>query len=379
MKYKVLVVTGSRAEYGLLKSTIAGIMSSKILVLQLIVTGMHTLRKYGHTIDDIKKDGIPVSGVVNISESDDMLESLSKEIVGIKNFCLRERPAAILVLGDRDEPFAAAIVGGHLKIPIFHIHGGDVSGYSVDEFIRHSITKFSHLHFTASAKSFNRVLKLGEEKWRTFNVGAPGLDMLQGASCLSRIQLADKLGLDLRKKWIIFVQHPTPLDNIAMRKQITPTLESLSEISGQKIVIFPNNDTGSDIFINEINNYRCNKNFFIFKNFERITYLSLLKHSNLLIGNSSSGIIEAAFFHLPVVNIGNRQLFRECGKNVIHAGYNKMEITVAVKQALSDKFRLICQKVVSPYGAGKAGKKIVKIIEREIANSKLFYKKFTHI
>ncbi|MFA6551130.1 MAG: UDP-N-acetylglucosamine 2-epimerase [Patescibacteria group bacterium] len=377
-KRKILVITGTRAEYGLLKSTIDEISASKVLALCLAVTGMHCLNKYGHTVDEIKKDGVPIDHLVPISEQDDMLGALAKEINGIKNICLKEKPAAILILGDRDEPFAAAIVGGHLKIPVLHIHGGDVSGYSVDEYIRHAITKFSHLHFTASQKSYERVIKLGEEKWRVFKTGAPGLDALREEKYLSKKLLAAQFKLDLDKKWIIVLQHPTPMDKVYAKEQITPVLKVLTKILAEKIVIYPNSDTGSDIFVNEIKKYDKNKTFHIYKNFNRRAYLSLLKNGDALVGNSSSGIIEAGFFHLPAVNIGNRQLGRECGRNVIHVGYDKTQIETAIKAALSAGFKRRCQNLANPYGAGRAGEKIVKIIERNINKPELFYKKFTY-
>lgn len=378
-KRKILVVTGTRAEYGLLKSTIDGIRSSKSLSLCLAVTGMHTLEKYGNTINDIKKDGVPISHVVPILEGEDMLSAFSKEIDGIKKICLKEKPAAILVLGDRDEPFAAAIVGGHLKIPVLHIHGGDVSGYSVDEYIRHAITKFSHLHFTASQKSYDRVLGLGEEKWRVFKVGAPGLDALNKMQYFTKKFLATKLNLDIKKKWIIMLQHPTPLDNVSTKEQIRPTLKAVAEIPAEKIVIYPNNDTGSDIFINEINKYKNEENFHFYKNFDRHAYLSLLKNCDVLVGNSSSGIIEAGFFHLPVVDIGNRQLGRECGKNMIHSTYSQKQIKVAILRTQTVEFKHYFQNLSNPYGTGRAGEKIVKIIEKNISKPELFYKKLTYI
>jgi len=377
-KKKILVITGSRAEYGLLKSTIERIESSKILSLCLLVTGMHTLIKYGDTIDVIKKDGLSISYVVPITENDDMLGALSKEINGIKNVCLKEEPAAILVLGDRDESFAGAIVGGHLKIPVLHIHGGDVSGYLVDEYIRHAITKFSHLHFTASRKSYQRVVRLGEEKRRVYLVGAPGLDALRQMNYLSKKLLAAKYNLDINKKWLLVVQHATPLDKVGVKDQITPTLDALSEIEAEKILIYPNNDSGGEIIIAEINKYGNNSNFYIFPSLDRRSYVSLLKYSDAIVGNSSSGIIETSFFNLPAVDIGNRQRGRECGPNVIHVSYQRGRIKRAIIKALSPQFRNNCKRMKNFYGQGRAGEKIVGIIEKNINNPELFYKKFTY-
>lgn len=377
-KKKILVITGSRAEYGLLRSTIASINSSRFLSLRLLVTGIHTLKKYGQTINYIKQDDWPISRVVPIAESDDMLGALSKEINGIKEACLRERPAAILILGDRDEPFAGAIVGGHLKIPVLHIHGGDVSGYLVDEYIRHAITKFSHLHFTASRKSYHRIIQLGEERGRVHLVGAPGLDALRRLDYLSRKSLAAKYGLDGKKKWLLAIQHATPLDKVSVKEQITPTFKALAEVNAEKIVIYPNNDSGGEIIIEEINKYKKNSDFYIFSSLDQRNYVSLLKGSGAIVGNSSSGIIEAGFFHLPAVNIGNRQLGRECGGNVIQVDYNQRHIQKAIERALSADFKRSIRNLSNPYGAGRAGKKIVKIIEKNINKPDLFYKKFTY-
>lgn len=373
-----MVITGTRAEYGLLKSTIDGIRKSKILSLRLAVTGMHTLAKFGQTINDIKKDGVPINYVVPISEKDDMLGALSKEINGLKNICKREQPAAILALGDRDEAFAAAIVGGHLKIPVLHIHGGDVTGYVIDDYIRHAITKFSHLHFTVSQKSYERVIKLGEEKWRVFKVGAPGLDNLRRGHYFSGKYLAKSLGLDEKKKWLLVLQHPTPLDKIVIREQIVPTLKAVAEIPAEKIIIYPNSDTGSEVFIKEIKKYQPREDFHLHKNLDRRVYLSLLKTCDALVGNSSSGIIETGFFHLPVVNIGNRQLGREGGQNIIQANYSQPQIKTAIRRALTAEFKRRCHNLSNYYGTGRAGERIVKIIEKNINKPELFYKKFTY-
>lgn len=372
----ILAVTGTRAEYGLLKSSIDGIRASKKLRLKLLATGMHTQKKFGYTLNDIKKDGVPVDCVVKIGENDSMLASLSKEISGIERYCLRHRPDIILVLGDRDEPFAAAIVGGHLNIPVAHIHGGDVSSGVVDDYIRHSITKFSHLHFTISKHSQARVLQLGEEKWRVFNVGSPGLDNLARFPRQSKKELALSLRLDAGKPWFIVLQHPTPLDSVAMKNQIIPTLQAVRQFDAEKIIIYPNSDTGSDVFIKEIQKLPLKKGFHAHKSLTRNVYLSLLRASAVLAGNSSSGIIESGYFRLPTVNIGKRQQGRECGKNVIHVGYNKKEISKAIAKAQTRAFASICQKSAHPYGSGNAGKKIVSILERLPINAKLLDKKF---
>lgn len=374
-KKTILVVTGTRAEYGLLKSTIDGIRASKKLDLKLLATGMHTQKKFGYTLNDIKNDAVPINCVVKVGENDTMLEALSKEIAGIEKYCTRNRPDVILVLGDRDEAFAGAIVGGHLNIPVSHIHGGDVSSGVVDDYIRHSITKFSHLHFVASKYSRDRVLQLGEEKWRIHNVGAPGLDSLSRILYQPKKEIAKELKLDVRKPWFVVLQHPTPLDSVVSKNQINPTLQAVSEFDAEKIVIYPNSDTGADIFIRAIEKMSRKKGFHVFKSVPRATYLSFLKASDMLVGNSSSGIIESGYFNLPTINIGKRQQGRECGKNVMHVGYNKKRITDAIKKARTKSFRALCRKNLNPYGNGNAGKKIVTILERLSLDEKLLDKK----
>lgn len=377
-KKTILVVTGTRAEYGLLKSTIDAIRASKKLRLTLLATGMHTQKKYGYTLNDIKQDNVPIDCVVKVGEGDSMLQAFSKEVAGIEKYCVRHRPDFILVLGDRDEAFAGAIAGGHLNIPVCHIHGGDVSSGVVDDYIRHSITKFSHLHFTISKFSRARVLQLGEEKWRVHNMGSPGLDNLAHILYRPKKELAREFDLDAEKPWFVVLQHPTPLDLFATKGQIIPTLEAVSEFDAEKIVIYPNSDTGADVFIKAIKKLSPKKGFHVFKNVPRDRYLSFLKASDVLVGNSSSGIIESGYFKLPTINIGKRQQGRECGKNVMHVGYDKKEIALAIKKAQTKAFGSVCRKSKHPYGSGNAGKKIVSVLEHVSINAKLLDKKFVY-
>lgn len=379
LKKKILVVTGTRAEYGLLKPVIEKILASKKLDLRLLVTGMHTLKKYGLTINDIKKDGMPIRCVVPVAERDDMLSALAKEITGIKKYCEKERPDFILVIGDRDEPFAAVIVAGHLGIPVGHIHGGDVTGNVVDEYIRHSITKFSHLHFAATEKSKQRIINLGEERWRVFNTGTPGLDAPNKVKYLNKKALVAKLGINPNKRWMLVVQHPVIFEKISVFKQINFTLNALKKFQGEKIIIYPNSDSGSDVFIRAIEANRGLPNFYIFRNISRELYLNILKHADLMVGNSSSAIIEAPFFCLPAINIGSRQNHREQAGNIISVPYDAQAINKAVNWALSKKFRVVCKTISNPYGRSRAADRICSIIEKYINDKKLFYKKFIYV
>ncbi|MFH1956625.1 MAG: UDP-N-acetylglucosamine 2-epimerase [Patescibacteria group bacterium] len=364
-KIKILVVTGTRAEYGILKPVIDAVRISKKLELKLLVTGMHTLKKYGLTINEIKKDKIPINYVVKINETDNMLTALSKEIVGIKKYCERNRPDLILVLGDRDEAFAGAIVGGHLGIPIAHIHGGDFTAGIIDGAIRDSITKFSHLHFTACKKSYKRVLNMGEDKKIVFLVGSPSIDGFKKEKYLTKKELARELKINSSKKWLLFLMHPVPFEKNSIKNQIYNPLKAISGIKdSEKLIIYPNADTGTNIFIKEINKYKKRKDFHVFKNFSRIKYISLLKSIEFLIGNSSSGVIEASCLKIPVINIGTRQKNRERGQNVIDTDYSIKEILEAIKKSESLTFRKKISKSKSPYGDGSSAKKIIKILEK---------------
>jgi UDP-N-acetylglucosamine 2-epimerase (non-hydrolysing)/GDP/UDP-N,N'-diacetylbacillosamine 2-epimerase (hydrolysing) len=375
----IVVITGTRADYGLLKPVIEAINKISNLRLQLLVTGMHTLKKYGQTLNEIKKDKIKIASIISVSENDDMLSSLAKEILGIKKYCQKNKVDLIVLLGDRHEQLAGAIVAGHLNIPIAHIHGGDATAGVIDDSVRHAITKFSHLHFTVSEFSQERVVKLGEENWRVFNTGSPGLDSLEKINYLNRSQLAEMLKLKEKERWFLVLQHPAFLEETEIKKQFVGTLAAVNNFSGEKIIIYPNSDTGSQIFINEIEKLRKKKDVKIFKSLSRQIYVSLLKEVEVLVGNSSSGMIEAGYFKLPVVNIGERQFGREHGKNVLDLNYNEREIEQAIRKALSQKFKQICKNSHHPYGSGGTGEQIIKIISKMLNKKELLQKRFTYV
>lgn len=378
-KKTVLVVTGTRAEYGLLRPVMREIQKSKKLRLQVLATGMHTLKSRGNTQDEIKKEGFPLVCVVPISEKDSMLDALSKEIKGISDYVTSHRPDLILVLGDRDEPFAAAIVGGHLGIPVAHLNGGDKTGMVVDEYIRHAITKFSHLHAPISHKSARRVKWLGEEAWRISMTGGSGLDELREFKTLSKSALAKKYKLSEKEPWYFILYHPAALDPVPPLKQIQPFMRAVSKLKGVKIVSSPNADTGADTFFAEIWKYEKKPDFHIFPHIPRIDLVGMLKNSKALIGNSSMGIIDASFLRTPTVNVGSRQAGREQGGNVVNATYDEKSIEVAIKKVLSPAFQAKVKKGKSPYGDGRAAGRIVRHIEKNIGRPNLFHKKLTYV
>jgi UDP-hydrolysing UDP-N-acetyl-D-glucosamine 2-epimerase len=368
---KILVVTGTRAEWGLLHPVVEEIRKSKQLTLKLLVTGMHTLPEYGNTITDVRESGVPIHCIVPVKKRQSMLSMLAEEIRGIEKYCSKERPQLMLVLGDRDEPLAGAIVAAHLNIPLAHIHGGDVTGPGVDQSNRTLITKLANLHFPATAASAKRLKALGEDEWRITVAGTPGLDLLRAHSH-SRPNLAKKLQLDTDKEWLLFVLHPVSHEDIALTAQISSIRALKAFPSFERVVIYPNSDTGSGVFIKYIQ--KLGSAYHSFKSLPRDEYLSLLKESVAIVGNSSSGIIEANFLGTPAVDIGARQKGRERGAGILPSSYVPVDVVRAIRRAIRLKQKYRASSIPSPYGSGAAGKTIVRYIERQINNPTLLTK-----
>lgn len=380
---KICVITGTRAEYGIMKVLINKIILSKKLELMLYVTGAHLLHKYGHTIDLIKKDKLEITRKVPMyKEENTNAFDLGKSIgTAISNFSVcfsLDKPDLVLVLGDRFETFCAVIAATSLRIPIAHIHGGDHNFEGqVDEMIRHCISKFAHIHFPASEKSSKRLIYMGEDPKRIHVVGSPGIDMMLNYHFFSKEQTFEIIGLDQNKKTIVFIYHPYIPEHNKMGERIRVLFKTLLNFPNiQIVVIYPNNDLGSNDIIKEIETLEAERNpkFKIIKNLERILYLSLLKHSDAMVGNSSSGIIDSPTFYLPVVNIGKRNLGRESAENVLNASYKDLD--GVLWRALSNDFKQKCLFVKSPYGDGKASERIVTILERLTFDEELLKKRF---
>lgn len=365
IKKKLLIVTGTRAEYGLFRSTIFALKNSKRLNVKLLVTGMHTLKKFGYTIHEIQKD-MPIDCIVPIAEHDDTLCSLSKEILGIKKYLKKNPIDAMVVIGDRDEPFAAAIVGIHSNIPVFHVSGGDVSGPTVDHYLRNAITVFSKLHLVQTKQSKNNVVRLGANNKNVHIVGSTGLDGLVPENLYQKKEVGSILGLSPDKKWNLAVLHPTPFENVSFSNQIQPVLQALKKLKKENeiIIIYPNSDTGSDVFIQEIESTRAIAHFHIFKNLERKQFLSILCHSQALIGNSSSGLMEAGYLKKPFICVGNRQKNREHGKNTIMVPYNAKSILNAIKKISTKNFQNKIKKSKPIYFGGDVSGRMLKHIEQ---------------
>tara|TARA_B100001093_G_scaffold391903_1_gene378381 strand:- start:2844 stop:3995 length:1152 start_codon:yes stop_codon:yes gene_type:complete len=381
-KRKIAVIGSSRATYGYKRRLLKEMVKSKKIELQFIVTGMHLMRKHGNSINEIVKDKIPISKKIPIFNNKDsnknFVESLGIEIQKLSKCFQKLKPHLVLVTGDRAEMFAATFAAVYMNIPVAHIQSGDVSGH-IDGSARHAITKLAHIHLPSCKDSADRVLKMGEEKWRIFNVGAPQLDDLINSKKYSKQELYKKLGLNENNKIMLVIQHPVLVEHENSKEQVLQTLEATKNFNFHKIVIYPNVDSGSQKIISQMDKYKNTNNFSIFNNLERKLYLSLLKHSSLLIGNSSSGILEASSFKIPVINIGNRQRGRLQADNVINCSYSEDSIKKAINKAISNKsFIAKVLKCKNPYGDGKSSKRILKILETINIDDKLLDKKIIY-
>ncbi|KZM55116.1 UDP-N-acetylglucosamine 2-epimerase [Aeribacillus pallidus] len=375
---KIVVVTGTRADYGIYVPLLKKIEKDPVLELGLIVTGMHLSPIYGYTINEIKADKYKIIGTIDIllqgSTSANMARSIGLGIIGMTQVLETNQPDLLFVLGDRGEMLAAAIAASHLNIPVAHLHGGEVSG-SIDESVRHAISKLSHIHFPATAKSAERLKKMGEDEWRIHQVGALRLDTILKASLPSFEEVRDKYGLGFIEKnnYFLLVYHPVTTEVHSLKDQIKNVLDALIKHQKPIICILPNSDYGTEEITAVYNEYKQSNIKFI-KNFNHLDYLTVLKHSLALIGNSSSGIIEAASFHVPVLNIGNRQKGRERSGNVVDVTTALEDIEKGLNQVLSESFRQSVSKVSNVYGDGKASDRIVKRIKDLIIDDTILNK-----
>ena len=382
----IAVVTGTRSEYGILKPLLKKMNSNKRVKLELIVTGMHLLKDFGSTYQEIKRDGfvikyrIPIYDQKNNDSQHYHARATSRGISSFSKILDEINPTFLLVLGDRLEVFSAVVAASLLSIPIVHIHGGDKtdSGH-IDESIRHAISKFAHIHLTATASHSKRLEMMGEQKKRIFNVGALGIDSILDEELIPKNILFEEFGLDPNHKTIVCLFHPVILEFANMDKQIKTVLTSVKELGIQTVIIYPNNDRGSSKIIDEIDKYQQTKFIKIVPYLSHDKYINLLRHSDVLIGNSSSGIIETPTIKIPVVNIGTRNLGREHAKNVIFTDVHKQNIIHAIQHALTDrKFLNECKKCINPYGTGRASEQIINVLLKTQVTQSLLKKVMTN-
>lgn len=382
MKRKICVLTGTRADYGIFYSVLKEIEKHEKLELKLLVCGMHLSPEYGMTINEIVKDGFEIEDKFETILSSDngaaMAKSMGITTMNMAQTLDRIKPDILLILGDRVEMLAAASTAIIMNIPVAHIHGGEVTG-TVDESIRHAITKLSHIHFPANEDSKERILKLGEREEHIFVCGAPGLDYIHNTKLLERSEFLNRFNLK-DEKILLLTQHPVTTERDKVESQIRETMEAIVSFGMQTIITYPNSDNGGREIIKVIDEYRGKYEFLrVFKNLSQVEYLSLVNTCDVMIGNSSSGIIEAPSFKLPVVNIGTRQNGRLRACNVIDVDYGKENVAQGINKALYEEgFKKELQECTNPYGHGKSGKRIAKILSEIEINRELIQKRITY-
>ncbi|QCX32363.1 UDP-N-acetylglucosamine 2-epimerase (hydrolyzing) [Caloramator sp. E03] len=380
---KILVVTGTRSEYGLLYWTMKRIQEDKDLELQLIVTGNHLCPEYGYTVEQIKKDGFKIDEEIDMLISSKnksaIVKSMGLELIQMAQAFDRLKPDILLILGDRYETFIAATCAMMMNIPIAHMNGGESTEGAVDEQIRHAITKMAHIHFAGAEYYRERIIKMGEEEWRVFNVGQAGIENIMRMELLDKSELEEELNVNLDKLTFLITYHPVTLEVENTVEQIDNLLKTIQKFDANYIFTYPNADFGSKIIIDKINEFVKNqRNAYIFHSLGQKKYLSLIKNCDLVIGNSSSGIIETPIFKKPVINIGNRQKGRlRCG-NVIDCNYSVIEIQNAINIALyDDKFKKNLDYVNNIFGDGTTSIKIVEKLKSIKLDKRLLEKKLT--
>lgn len=375
MRKKIWVVTGSRAEYGLLRPLIEKIKNEHSFRLEIIATGQHLSNRFGFTVKEIEKDGLKISKKVKMLHQGDSERSIALSIsLGIAKFSeifSNERPDLLIILGDRFEIFASAVAAFIFRIPIAHLHGGELTLSAMDDVFRHTITKMSMLHFVSTFEYKKRVIQLGESSQRVFNVGAIGIDNIKNIKLLTRPELERQLNFKLGSKNLLVTFHSATLEEKSSADQFKELLAALDTFKDVKIIFTkPNADFGSTAILKLIDEYTA-KNINRVKAFVSlgtIRYLSLVKYVDVVVGNSSSGIIEVPSLGKPTVNIGDRQKGRVRAKSVIDSRLQKKEISKAIKKALSPQFVRFCRNVDNPYGQGNTAEKIFKLIKKNIKN-----------
>ncbi len=375
---KIISITGTRSDYGLMTPVIRSIVNSANLTLELIVSGMHLLPEFKSSLAKIREDNFCrlhfTSMILGEDSSQAMAQSLGLAILGFTSILSNANPDIVLLQGDRGEMLAGAIAAAHMNIPLVHMSGGDYSG-SIDDSIRNAISMFSHIHLTTCHQSSERLLAMGEAANRIFEVGEPGLDVIKQMKFIAADVLAQELKLELSKPIILAAQHPVTTEADQAAWQITQTLEALKELDIQCVFTYPNSDVGGREMTRVLESYSQNKFIRIVPNLGSEKYLSLMKIASLMVGNSSSGIFEAPSFKIPAVNIGTRQHGRLSSTNVINVPYDKDEIVSAVRYALENRdFHAHLRDCSNPYGDGATAGRTVEILQRLLITPALLAK-----
>lgn len=384
MKRKICIITGTRAEYGLLRWVMQGINDDQELTLQIIATGMHLSPEFGLTYREIEKDGFQINHKVEMLTSSDTSVGIAKSmglgLIGFADALNNLKPDLIVVLGDRFEIFSAVSAALVARIPVAHVHGGEATEGLVDEAIRHSITKMSHLHFVAAEEYRRRVIQLGEQPEHVFLVGGLGIDNIKRLRLLGRDALEASIDFKLGKKSLLITFHPVTLENETASKQMAELLAALSELNDTQLIFtLPNADTDGRELIKLVEQFtKKYTNARAYTSLGQLRYLSCIAQVDGVVGNSSSGLLEVPSFKKATINIGDRQRGRMQAESVINCEPTKQSINNALEKMYSEDFQSCLSKIKNPYGEGGASEKIITTIKSIVLN-KLLKKRFYDI
>lgn len=370
---KIIYVTGTRADFGLMRQILKKLDHSEWLDLSLCLTGMHLSELYGNTQQEIKQEGFKICGEIPVDVTSmtpkTMAQSIGHVLIGLTELFAQEKPDLILLLGDRGETLAAALAAVHLNIHILHIHGGERSG-TVDEMIRHSISKLSHFHGVATEGAKARLIGMGENPEHITVLGAPGVEEIHTHQPSHKSDFYQKYQLDPNKKTALLIYHPVVQSHEEMGVQFQEVMQAALSLGLQIICLAPNSDAGGSYIRAALKEYEGRNEVRIFNHLSRTQFIDTLMHVDLMLGNSSSGIIEAASAHLTAVNVGNRQNLRECGDNVIHTGTSETEIRAGILEALA-RGKKIYKNI---YGSGMISEKCHELVCSLSLNSHILNK-----
>lgn len=378
---RIVIMTATRAEYGLLKPLITKFLDDPYYDTRIAVTGMHLSPEFGMTVREIESDNIPIDKRAEIVLSSDTPAALSKSmglaLISFSEYFEECRPDALLVLGDRYETLAVCSAAMNARIPIFHLHGGETTEGAIDEAIRHSITKMSYLHFTSTEAYRKRVIQMGESPDRVFHVGAIGVENALNTQYMPVAELEDSIGFSLGERYAVGTFHPVTLEAAAAGKQTEELLAALDQHREVRYLFTgANADTEGRRINRMLQEYaQCHENFCLIDSLGMRRYLSALKNSLFVIGNSSSGLVEAPSFKIPTIDIGDRQRGRIAGETVIHCKPERQAIGEAIHKAMDASFREEVRGAENPYGDGHTSEKILEIMKDFFVNNRINIKK----
>ena len=379
---RIGIMTGTRAEYGLLKPLMQEINKDNDLELYLIVSGMHLSPEFGMTYQEIEEDGFEINAKVEMLLSSDSPAGISKSlglgVIGFADEFQRADLDMLILLGDRYEALSAAICAMVMRIPIAHLHGGELTEGAIDEGIRHSITKMSYLHFTSTEQYRNRVIQLGENPERVFYVGALGVENIKKINLMTKEELERSIHFEIDENTVVVTYHPVTLENNTVEEQFLNLLKVLDRNPKIRMIFTKANADTNGRIVNElIDKYAAqnSERACAFMSLGQKRYLSALKYCRIVIGNSSSGIIEAPSFGKPIINIGDRQKGRICADSVINCGYTQQEIQQAMETALTEEFENKARNCRNPYEKENTAANIISVIKDYLLNDKIKLKK----